>query len=52
LQVIVLDAAGQPVAGGKDRDLAGRWQLESFYTGLYPEISAGYADYAMQPGVV
>ncbi len=52
LQVIVLDAAGQPVQGVKIEISQAAGSLESFYTGLYPEISAGYADYAKQPGVV
>ena len=51
LQVIVLDAAGQPMQGVKIEISQASGSLESFYTGLYPEISAGYADYALQPGV-
>jgi hypothetical protein len=51
IQVETLDGAGNPApnirvivswAGGSD----------TFYTGLYPEISLGYADFAMTPGVV
>ena len=51
LQVIVLDAAGNPVPGVKIEISQSVGGIETFYTGLYPEISAGYADYTMEPGV-
>jgi len=51
LQVIVLDAAGKPVPGVKIEISQSVGGIETFYTGLYPEISAGYADYEMQPQV-
>lgn len=51
LQVTVLNAAGQPVSGVKIEISQSGSGIESFYTGLYPEISSGYADYEMLPGV-
>jgi hypothetical protein len=51
IQVEAVSGAGQPLsgvlvivtwAGGEER----------FFTGLKPEKSLGYADYAQQPGVV
>ncbi len=50
LQVLVLDAAGQPVPGVA---LNLRWSggEERFFTGFKPELGVGYADFAMVPGV-
>jgi hypothetical protein len=51
LQVTVLNAAGAPVAGVKIEISQANGGTETFYTGLFPEISRGYADYEMLPGV-
>lgn len=51
LQVTVLDASDQPVAGVKIEISTTAGGVETFFTGLYPEISRGYADYEMLPGV-
>ncbi len=50
LQVQVLDGAGQPAPNIR---VIVSWDdgSDTFYTGLYPEISLGYADFTMQPGV-
>ena len=46
LQIIVEDGTGDPIPGALVRV---SWQggEESFFTGLYPVISSGYADYEM-----
>jgi hypothetical protein len=51
LQVQVTDASGNPVAGVKIQVswLGGE---DFFFTGLKPELGAGYADFVMTPGVV
>jgi hypothetical protein len=51
LQVEVYDNAGRPVSGVR---ITITWEggQESFYTGLYPRISPGYADYVMEPGIL
>ena len=51
LQVELEDSNGQPLAGVK---LTILWEggEDSFFTGLYPQISAGYADFTLTPGVV
>ena len=48
IQVIVLDAAGQQVAG---MQVIVSWEGgdDRFYTGLKPELGLGYADFTMQP---
>ena len=51
LQITVLDAANQPVAGVKIEISQSGGGVETFFTGLYPAISRGYADYEMLPGV-
>lgn len=51
LQVFVFDENGQPVSGIKI-NITFEQGEEYFFTGLYPEISPGYADYVMQPGEV
>lgn len=50
LQVWVENAAGEPAAGVR---VTVTWDggEDSFYTGLYPNISSGYADFAMSAGV-
>jgi len=50
IQVEVLDAARQPVPG---IEIIVRWDggEDHFFTGLHPQISLGYADFAMTPGV-
>ena len=50
LQVEVSDDAGLPLAGVL---IVVTWPegQDSFYTGLAPDINAGYADFKMQPGV-
>jgi hypothetical protein len=51
LQVEVQDASGKGVAGMR---VTITWSggSDNFYTGLYPQISPGYADYTMTPDVV
>ena len=51
LQVEILDKDGNPVPGIK---IEVTWQGGSdyFYTGLYPEINPGYADFKMESGTV
>ena len=51
LQITVLDAAGRAVAGVKIEISQAGGGVETFYTGLFPEISRGYADYEMVPGL-
>jgi hypothetical protein len=48
IQVIVQDAAGQPVPG---MQVIVTWEggEERFFTGLKPELGLGYADFTMQP---
>lgn len=50
LQIEVVDGGGQPLSGVR---LTVRWDggADTFRTGLYSEISAGYADFVMQPEV-
>jgi len=50
LQVEAFDAAGQPVAGV---EVIVSWSTgeDHFFTGLKPEVSPGYADFSMTPGV-
>ena len=52
LQVTVLDADGEPLAGVKIEITLVNAAPAYFYTGLYPEINAGYADYVMQKDTV
>ncbi len=51
VQVQVYDSAGKPVPGVES---VITWEAgeNHFYTGLKPEINPGYADFAMQPGVI
>ena len=50
LQVQVLDASGRGVPAMEIRVI---WDQGSdrFFTGLKPELGAGYADYTLQPGI-
>ncbi len=50
IQVETLDAAGQPVPGVEFIVSWGNSQ-DHFFTGLKPELGAGYADFLMSPGV-
>lgn len=52
LQIIVLDSSGQAVPGVRIEISQAAGGVETFYTGLYPEISLGYADYLFQPDAV
>lgn len=47
IEIEVRDAAGKPLAGVKVQISQLNGGSETFYTGLYPEISAGYANYVM-----
>lgn len=51
IQVLMLDAARQEVPGV---ELVVNWDggEDPFFTGLKPEMGAGYADFSMTPGVV
>jgi hypothetical protein len=50
LQVVVADAAGQPVPGSEVRVLWDTGQ-DHFFTGLKPDLGVGYGDFEMTPGV-
>ncbi len=52
LQVIVVDSSGQAVPGVRVEVSQAAGGIETFYTGLYPEVSLGYADYQMLPEAV
>jgi hypothetical protein len=49
LVVEVMDSGGNPLPGMK---LSITWDggSSSFFTGLFPRVSLGYADFTMQPG--
>jgi len=51
IQVEIQDAAGEPVPS---IELVVTWDVgeDHFFTGLKPELSLGYADFLMTPGVV
>jgi hypothetical protein len=51
LMVYVYDSAGNGIGGVQIELSVTDGGSSSFFTGLYPEISSGYADYAMMPGV-
>jgi hypothetical protein len=51
LQVLVLDAAGEGVPGVQILVVWDNGQ-DRFFTGLKPELGAGYADFTMQPGTI
>jgi hypothetical protein len=50
LQVEVEDSSGQPLAGVR-LDVTWNGGEDFFFTGLYPKITNGYADFNMSPGV-
>jgi hypothetical protein len=50
LQVIVVDAADQPVPGSEVRVVWDTGQ-DHFFTGLKPDLGVGYGDFEMSPGV-
>ncbi len=52
LQIWVKDAIGLPVSGVRIEISQTGGGVQTFFTGLYPEISAGYADYEMLAGMV
>jgi hypothetical protein len=52
LQIIVFDSSGQAVPGVRIEISQATGGVETFYTGVYPEFSPGYADYQMQPDAV
>jgi hypothetical protein len=52
LQIIVVDASGQAVPGVRIEISQASGGVETFYTGLFPEVSLGYADYQMQPDAI
>jgi len=51
LAVLVTGRDGQPLAGVPITVTWGEGQSSTFYTGLAPEVSPGYADFQMAPGV-
>lgn len=51
LMVYVYDSAGNGLGGVEIELSVADGGSSSFFTGLYPEISSGYADYAMMAGV-
>jgi len=51
IQVFVFNRADKPVAGVRIEISIPGGGVEAFYTGLYPEISIGYADYTMAEGM-
>jgi protocatechuate 3,4-dioxygenase beta subunit len=52
MQIFVQDAQSQPVSGVKIEITLVNSAPAYFYTGLYPEINPGYADYLMTRGAV
>jgi len=51
LQIEILDSSSQPVAGVRV-DITWDSGADFFFSGLYPEINPGYADYIMSPRVI
>lgn len=51
IQVLVQDSNGNPVPGVKIEITMENAAPAYFYTGLYPEISSGYADYEILQGM-
>lgn len=51
IMVYVFDASDKPVAAVRVEVSITNGGVESFFTGLYPEISHGYADYTMVEGM-
>jgi hypothetical protein len=50
LQVEIYDAAGEPAAGVRV-DVTWNGGQDSFYTGLFPDVNPGYADFSMSSGM-
>jgi hypothetical protein len=50
MQIYLEDAQGGPLPGVQI-NVAWSGGLDSFYTGLYPSIDLGYADFTMQPDI-
>lgn len=51
IEIEVRDVEGKPIPGVKIQLSQLNGGTETFYTGLYPEISAGYANYVMTTGM-
>ena len=51
IQVFVFNRSDNPVEGVRIEISITNGGMEAFYTGLYPEISPGYADYQMVEGM-
>ena len=51
IEIEVRDVGGNPIPGVKIQLSQLNGGTETFYTGLYPEISAGYANYVMTAGM-
>lgn len=51
IEIEVRDAGGDPIPGVKIQLSQLNGGTEIFYTGLYPEISAGYANYVLTTGM-
>lgn len=52
MEIFVLDSQGEPAAGVRIEITLVNSAPAYFYTGLYPEISSGYADYLMTSGMI
>lgn len=52
LQIMVFDSSGKDVPGVRIEISQASGGVETFYTGLYPDVGLGYADYQMQPDAV
>lgn len=51
LQIEAVDSSGEPVAGVQVQ-ITWSGGEDLFYTGLYPRVSPGYADFQMEPEIV
>ena len=51
IEIEVKDANGKPIAGVKIQLSQLNGGSETFYTGLYPEVNDGYANYVMTTGM-
>lgn len=51
IEIEVRDVGGKPIPGVKIQLSQLNGGTETFYTGLYPEINAGYANYVMTAGM-
>ena len=52
IEIFVENATGIPVSGERIEISTLDGGVETFFTGLYPEINPGYADYQMVSGMV